>query len=98
MQRPLAMVRLELDHVTAIVGQSLLRLWTDSVRDPPEVRVDCRNSILDASASRTTFVNFEGHQDSDFLLQRVHWYGSRNVVVQSGAHGCAGTRAAAAGQ
>ncbi|MFV0442500.1 MAG: serine/threonine protein kinase [Planctomycetaceae bacterium] len=80
-------VRLELDHVTAVTRQSLVRFWTEAVRDLLDVRIDVRNSIMDFSAGGP-LVLMEGHQDSDMLMQRLHWFGSRNVIVGDGEQGC----------
>jgi hypothetical protein len=84
----LAVVRLELDHVTALTQSSILHLWTETARDVPDVRVDTRNSILDASSSEAPLILLAGHQDADLLLQRIHWFGNRNVLVTSGDQHC----------
>lgn len=70
--------RCELEHVTAVVGRSILHVWTEEIRDCPDLRLLTRNSILDAAGP---WVFLEGHQDSDWLLQRIVWTGSRNVLV-----------------
>lgn len=77
--------RCELDHVTAVVGRSVLHLWTEELRDCPDIRLEIRNSILDADDS---WVRLEGHQESDWLLQRVVWTGIRNVLVGNPETAC----------
>jgi hypothetical protein len=81
-------VRIEFDHVTAVAGESLVRVSTETVRDLPEVRIDCRNSILQANSGKAPFLVLEGHQDSDVLLQRLRWLGNRNVIVTEGGDAC----------
>lgn len=77
--------RCELDHVTAVVGRHVLHLSTEELRDSPDIRLETRNSILDADDS---WVRLEGHQDSDWLLQRVVWTGIRNVLVGNPETAC----------
>lgn len=88
MTRAATSVRIELDHVTAIAGRSLLRVMTETIRDLPDIRFDCRNSILQASSGAAPFVLLEGHQDADTLLQRLRWTGSRNVLVTGTSEPC----------
>ncbi|MCA9052290.1 MAG: protein kinase [Planctomycetaceae bacterium] len=86
--RSLPQVRIELDHISAFTGGSVVRLWSETVRELPDVRMDCRNSILDVSRPGGPLVLLEGHQDSDALLQRLRWGGSRNVIVIHPDQGC----------
>jgi hypothetical protein len=88
MNRSAAALGIELDHVTAMVGRNLVRISSESVRDLPETRIDCRNSILQATADEAPLLYLEGHQDSDVLLQRLRWFGSRNVIVTSSEDAC----------
>ncbi len=88
LSRSTATIRFELEHVTAIAGTSLLKLSSETVRDLPEVRVDCRNSILQAATSSVPLLLLEGHQNADDLLQHVRWFGNRNVIAFNAEEGC----------
>ena len=81
-------VRFELNHVTALTDRSMVRVWTEDVREIPDIRIECRNSILEAMDSAGPLVLLEGHQDSDTLLQRLTWTGGRNVIVTDSQQAC----------
>ncbi|MEZ6066588.1 MAG: protein kinase [Planctomycetaceae bacterium] len=81
-------LRCEFDHLTCLAGQSVVRIDTGAVRDLPLVRVDARNSILSAQQATTPFLTFDGHQESDRLLQKLQWNGNWNVYGVRGDEAC----------
>jgi hypothetical protein len=80
-------LRCVLDHVTAVTDGPLLHLQTGEGRESVELRVDCRNSILDELSPQPLLL-LEGHQHSDVLVQRLRWTSSHNVYVTNSQDAC----------
>lgn len=79
-ERPAEQTRLELElkHVTAIVGQSLIRLDSgDLPRELPPVAVDALNNILMTTTSSPLVTMSGNTSDSDFRKLFV-WSGQKN--------------------
>jgi serine/threonine protein kinase len=80
-------LRCSFDHVTVLTDAPLVHLQTGEGRECVEVRVDCRNSILD-ELSEQPLLLLEGHQHSDALVQRLRWTSSHNVYVTHPQDAC----------
>ena len=71
-------IELELKHVTAIVGQSLIRLESgDLPRELPPVAVDALNNIL-ITTSKGPLVSTNGNTSESDFRKLIVWSGQKN--------------------
>ncbi len=79
--KPAEQTRLELrlEHVTAVVGQNLVRLDSgDLPRELPVVDVKARNNVLSTVGSNSLIAMSGNTSDSDFRNKNFVWLGERN--------------------
>lgn len=66
-------------HVTALLGEGMLRVDTGDQGTVPTVEIDSRDSIFVLPRSNEAFVAMTGHDDLENFLDRFVWVGHRDA-------------------
>ncbi|MCA9078900.1 MAG: protein kinase [Planctomycetaceae bacterium] len=72
------LIDLKLNHVTALMGEGLIQATSGDYGRFPVIQVDTRNSLFSSLDPQKPLIEFSGHEELDFLLEKLSWISRRD--------------------